>query len=117
MNSKEIENKIEKIKRAFMKIGRMRAGSLSEQYNVCGSKKCKCKDPENPQKHGPYFKLSFVHQGKGNTKFIRAPFVKKIKKETAEYKRFKELTTQWIALAMERSDLEMKLELEKTDTN
>lgn len=115
MELKEIENKIEKIKRELLKIEGMRPGSLSEQYNVCGVAKCKCKDKENPQKHGPYVQLSFTHQGKGGTKFIRKPFVKKIEKETGQYKKFKELTNQWIALAMERSDLEIKLKSEENE--
>lgn len=74
----EIGKKIEKIKQALLKFEGMRPGSLSERYNVCGVKKCRCKDPKNPQKHGPYVQLSFVHQGKNKTKFIREPFVRKI---------------------------------------
>lgn len=113
MKLKEIEKKIEKIKRELPKINGMRPGSLSKRYNVCGVEKCRCKDPKNPQKHGPYIQLSFVHQGKNSTKFIRAPFVKKIEKETGQYKKFKKFTSQWIALSMERSDLEMKLKIEE----
>ena len=115
MELKEIENRIKKVKEELLKIDGMRPGSLSKRYNVCGVKKCKCKDPKNPQKHGPYVQLSFVHQGKNATKFIREPFVKKIEKETSQYKKFKELTAQWITLAMERSDLEMKLKVEENE--
>ena len=80
MTLREIEKKIEEIKRELSSIKRMRAGSLSQRYNVCGVKNCKCKasvatwlrwpldfggkDPKNPQKHGPYVQLSFVHQRK-----------------------------------------------------
>lgn len=113
MELKEIENKIEKIKRELLKIDEMRPGSLSKRYNVCGVRNCKCKDKINPQKHGPYVQLSFVHQGKNATKFIRQPFLKQIEKETAQYKKFKELTNQWITLAMQRSDMEMQLKIEK----
>lgn len=113
MDLKEIEVKIKKIKQELFEIDAMRSGSLSEQYNVCGIENCKCKDKNNPKKHGPYFQLSFTRQGKSSSKFIREPFVKKIKKETAQYKKFKELTNQWIALANERSDLEIKLKTEK----
>ena len=112
MELKEIENRIEKIKKELLKIERMRPGSLSKQYSVCGVKNCRCKDPKKPQKHGPYFKLSYVNQGKGNTKFIREPFVKQIERETTQYKKFKELTAEWITLSMQRSDIEIKF---KTD--
>ncbi|MGC9328602.1 MAG: DUF6788 family protein [Candidatus Hinthialibacter sp.] len=29
----------------------MRPGALSQQYNVCGNPRCRCKDPQHPQKH------------------------------------------------------------------
>lgn len=111
----EIKNKIKKIKQEILRIDEMRPGSLSKQYNVCGVEKCRCKDPENPQKHGPYFKLSSVHQRKGSTKFIREIFVKKIKKETIQYKKLKELMDQWIALSIKRSDMEMQMKIEEKD--
>ena len=117
MGLKEIENKVEKIKLALLKIEGMRPGSLSKRYNVCGVQKCRCKDPKNPQKHGPYVQLSFVHRGKNSTKFIREPFVKKIEKETDQYKHFKDLINRWITLAMERSDLEMSLKMEEMNKN
>jgi hypothetical protein len=39
--------------------------------------------------------------------------VKKIKLETAQYKAFKELMNEWIELATERSDLEIKAKTEE----
>jgi hypothetical protein len=113
MNIKEIETRIEKIKKELLKIDGMRPGSLSEQYNVCGVENCKCKDEKNPQKHGPYFQLSFTRKGRSSSKFIRAPLVKKIKLETAQYKAFKDLMNEWIELATVRSDLEIKAKTEE----
>ena len=115
MTLREIEKKIEEIKRELSSIKKMRPGSLSQRYNVCGVKNCKCKDPKNPQKHGPYVQLSFVHHGKNTTRHIRKPFMKKIKKETAQYRIFKDLINQWIALEIERSDIEMKLKIVEID--
>ena len=40
-------------------LGPFLPGSISEQWNVCGTPRCKCKDPKRPQKHGPYYQLSF----------------------------------------------------------
>ena len=111
MTTSAIEKKIGAIKKQIMAIEGMRPGSLSKQYNVCGMPGCRCKDPESPKKHGPYFNLSFTVRGKGGTKFIRPIFVKQIKKETAQYKKFKKLTDLWIALAIQLSDL--KIEEEK----
>lgn len=113
MDIKLINNKIQKIKNEIKKIKEMRPGSLSEQYNVCGTEKCRCKDPEKPQKHGPYYKLSYVHLGKTKNQFIRPIFVQMIDRELREYKKFKELTQAWMTLEIERSNLKIKLEIER----
>jgi hypothetical protein len=110
MNLKKIESEIKKIKQEIALMGEMRPGSLSKQYNVCGVKTCACKDKVNPKKHGPQVKLSFTLQGKSKSKFIKEIFVKKITKETLEYKKFKEIMSRWIVLEIERSDLQMTLD-------
>jgi uncharacterized protein DUF6788 len=63
MSIEELEQRIEEIKNELVAIGEMRPGSLSEQYNVCGNPTCRCKDPKNPQRHGPYYQLSARAQG------------------------------------------------------
>ena len=115
MNLKEIEKKIRRIKKSILEINQMRPGSLSEQYSVCGKENCRCRDKKNPQKHGPYYKLKYVHQGKQKNQFIRAPFAEEIKKELEQYKKFKELTQRWIALEIESSNLKMKSKIEKKE--
>jgi len=108
MQIKNIKKEIENIKRKLQTIDEMRPGSLSKQYNVCGKPECRCKDPKAPQKHGPYFQLSYAHKGKSTTQFIRPSFVKKIEKQIANYKAFKQLTQEWISLALEQSKLELE---------
>lgn len=110
MTSKQIEEKIKKIKSKLLKIQEMRPGNITKQYNVCGSPGCACKDEKNPKKHGPYFKLNYQHQGKSKTMFIREKNVKKITKENQNYKIFKELTQMWITLEIERSNIALKVE-------
>jgi len=109
MQLKNIETKILEIKRQIQNIGEMRPGSLSKQYNVCGTPGCQCKDPKAPKKHGPYYQLSYVHKGKSTSQFIRPPFVEEIEKQIANYKRFKKLTEEWIHLALEHSKLQIEL--------
>ncbi len=92
----QIEKRIERIKKKLMKIGPMRPGSLSKQYSVCTKEGCKCMDPIDPRKHGPYYQLSYVRKGKSTTRFIRPPFVKNIQKQLLNYKTFKSLTDEWI---------------------
>lgn len=54
-----LERRILEIKNEIMGLGEIRNGSVSEQYNVCGNPTCGCKDKDNPQKHGPYYQLSY----------------------------------------------------------
>jgi hypothetical protein len=55
------QQQIDQIKQELLALGDMRPGALSEQYNVCGKPNCRCKDPRKPQKHGPYYQLSYTH--------------------------------------------------------
>lgn len=110
---KSLEKQIQKIKDSLCRLGDMHPGSLSLQYNVCGVKGCRCKDPENPQKHGPYHQLSYVHRGKSTSRFIKKEQLPEIKKQVANYQKFLELTAQWKALAADLGKLKSKLVVEK----
>ena len=108
MQTKRIEAQIEKVKAALLKMGEMRPGSLSQQYSACQKPGCKCVDPIHPQKHGPFYQLSYSHRGKGTTQFIRPQFVREVRKQLAAYKKFRALTDKWVALALELSKLKMQ---------
>lgn len=107
MNVNQIVKKIEALKVRINEIDSMRSGSLSEQYNVCGSPGCICKDPVSPKKHGPYFKLRINVGGKNTTKFVKPGEVKKVKQQLAEYKKFRELVNEWIKLADTLAEFEI----------
>jgi len=98
---KSIEKKIIGVKKKIMALGDMHPGSLSKQLNICGNPNCKCKDPDNPKKHGPYYQLSFVHKGRSTSRFINKEYVPTIKKQLANYKKFKLLVQEWKELAAE----------------
>ena len=95
-----LEARIQQIKTALAALGEMRPGSLSKQYNVCGKPGCRCKDPEHPQRHGPYYQLSWVHRGKSTTQFIRRPLLPQVRAQIATYNRFRKLTDEWVNLAL-----------------
>lgn len=95
---------IEKTKQALVALGDMRPGSLSTQYNVCGKAGCRCKaDP--PEKHGPYYQVSFTRKGKSSSKFVKKDDLPEVRKQIKNYERMKELTDTWIELATELSNL------------
>ena len=95
-----LEQRIQQIKAELVTLGEMRPGSLSKQYNVCGKPNCRCKDPQNPQRHGPYYQLSWVHQGKSTTQFIRRPLLPQVRAQIATYNKFRKLTDEWVRLAL-----------------
>lgn len=95
-----LEQRIQQIKAELATLGEMRPGSLSKQYNVCGKPNCRCKDPQNPQRHGPYYQLSWVHQGKSTTQFIRQPLLPQVRAQIATYNKFRKLTDEWVRIAL-----------------
>lgn len=108
MQSKTIEKRIERIKLELQNIGPMRPGSLNKQHTVCGKSGCRCVDSQNPRRHGPYYQLSYVHQGKSTSRFIRPQFVKMVKVELSNYKKFRSLMEKWVRLALECSSIRLE---------
>jgi Family of unknown function (DUF6788) len=106
MNLIEVERRIEAIRERLTCLGPLHPGSLSEQYNVCGKAGCRCKDPKKPQKHGPYYQLSYTWRGKSTTRFVRLEQVASIERKVANYKRFRELVNEWVDLEVERERAE-----------
>lgn len=94
------QQRIDEIKQELLALGEMRPGALSEQYNVCGKPGCRCKDPRNPKKHGPYYQLSYTHLGKSTTEFVKRDMVEQVRSQLANYARFKQLTEQWVELSV-----------------
>jgi len=101
-----VEKQIKAIQGELADLGPMRPGSLSEQYNVCGTPGCRCKDPKKPQKHGPYYHLNYTWRGKARTEFVKAEAVEAVRDQLATYKRFRTLTSEWVDLSLERSRLQ-----------
>ena len=102
----EIERQIEKVKRELSALGELRPGSLSTQYNVCGSPGCRCKATP-PKKHGPYYQVSFSRKGKSSSKFIRKEDLPAIRKQLKNYEKLKTLMDRWIDLATELSNIRL----------
>jgi hypothetical protein len=94
------QQQIDQLKQELLALGDMRPGALSEQYNVCGKPNCRCKDPRKPKKHGPYYQLSYTHQGKSTTEFVKREMLQEVQLQLANYARFKELTEQWVHLSL-----------------
>jgi hypothetical protein len=105
----KLEAQIAQIKAQLQKHGAMRPGSLSRQYNVCGKPSCRCKDPKNPRRHGPYYQLNYVYRGNKTSQFIRREILRQVRTELANYKQFRRLTERWIGLALQVAQAKDKL--------
>lgn len=92
-----VKSRIEKIKIEIFSIGEMRPGSLTRQY----------RDPEN--KTGSYYQISYTHEMKSRTEYVRSEFLQDIKLQVKNYRRYKKLNSELISLSIEFSKLMMKL--------
>ena len=101
-----LERQIEKAKRELVALGDLRPGSLSTQYNVCGSPGCRCKATP-PEKHGPYYQVSYTRKGKSSSKFVKQKDLPVVRKQLKTYERMKLLMEQWIDLGTELSTLRL----------
>ena len=106
-----LQRQIDKLKRELADIGDLRPGSLSTQYNVCGSPGCRCK-ASPPVKHGPYYQVSYTRKGKSSTKFVKKEDLPEVRKQLKNYQRMKLLMEKWIDLAIELSILRLAKEAE-----
>ncbi|HAM50410.1 MAG TPA: hypothetical protein DCP92_06835 [Nitrospiraceae bacterium] len=110
-DNKEIEKlqrRIERIKKHLSELGEMRPGSLSTQYNVCGNPTCRCKRPDNPIRHRPYYQISYTRGGKSKTEFVKSEDVEKVRLQLRNYHTFKELTDEWVDVSLAIAHLRKK---------
>jgi hypothetical protein len=109
----QIDRRIAEIKRALTQLGPLRPGSISRQYNICGTTGCRCKaDP--PDKHGPYHQLNFTWRGRSHTEFVREQDLAEAAAELDSYQQLRSLSEEWIALGIERARLRRDLRKPKS---
>jgi Family of unknown function (DUF6788) len=83
------EKRIVQIKEKLFNLGPVLPGSLSQQWNVCGSAGCKGKNPKHPVKHGPYYQLSYTLKGKSSTVFVKKAVLKEVYARIKRHKEFR----------------------------
>lgn len=93
---KNMEKKIRKNLRELAGIERMRPGTLSVQY----------RKPE--EEKYPFHQLSYTFKGKSRSEYVRAENLPAIQQELEDYKRFKALSEEIVALSIEASRMRSK---------
>jgi len=87
---------VREVKQALDALGPVLPGSISKQWNVCGKPGCRCKDPDRPQRHGPYYQLSFTVAGRSSTLFLKPEELAVARQCIRRYRRFRELNAQLV---------------------
>lgn len=92
-----VEKRIAGVKEKLMRIGEMRPGSLTYQYQ------------RPKEKKGGFYQISYTYRMRSKTEYVKADFVQDLKRQIATFKRFKKLTQQWIDLAIQHSQMKIML--------
>jgi len=90
------DKSVAEVKEELEALGPVLPGSISKQWNVCGKPGCRCKDPDRPQRHGPYYQLSFTVGGRSSTLFLKPEEVAMARQCLRRFRRFKELNVQLV---------------------
>jgi hypothetical protein len=94
---KAIETEVWQIKQRLLHIEEMRPGSLTVQY----------RRPKDKQY--AFYQLSYTHNMKSRSNYIRKVFLKDLKSQIKNYRLFKSLTKRWVDLAIQHSQLKIDL--------
>jgi hypothetical protein len=97
-----IENRIQTIKSRLQDIGPMRPGSLTKQYR------------NRKEGTGAFFQISYTYKMKSRTEYVRPQFVEQLRQQIRNYKTFKKLIEEWVALGIQYSQLSMKADIERS---
>jgi len=90
------EKRIQKIKQELLALGPMRPGSITRQYRLPNEKK------------RPFYQISYTHRMKGRSEYVRPDDLAALRRETANFKRFKKLVDRWVDLALAASQLRVR---------
>ncbi len=95
-----LEGRVRRIKAELNRLGELRPGALSEQFNVCGKPGCRCKATP-PKKHGPYYQLSWTRDRKSTTRFVRQEELRAVRGQIKTYQRLQQLLELWVSTSVE----------------
>lgn len=90
------EQRARRIRKKLAEMGPMLPGSISEQWNVCGTPGCRCKDEKDPVRHGPYYQLSYTVAGRSSTMFIKKEDLTEARRRIKRHAQFKALCKELV---------------------
>ena len=87
----KIDGQIQRVREQLAQLGPMRPGTLTRQY----------RHPK--ERSGPFWQISYTHQMKSRTEYVRESELAEARREIAAFRRYKKLTARWVDLALRRS--------------
>jgi hypothetical protein len=100
MNDRQLakwQAQLAQVQAELARIGPMRPGSLSQQY----------KDPA--AKAGAYWQLSYTHNMRSRSRYVRPEEVARLKPLLANFKRFRQLVDRCVDLSVNIADRQTEL--------
>ena len=92
----KLQGQIERIKQELRELGPMRPGAISRQYR-------------NPkEKRRPFYQISYTHRMKSRSEYLRPENLAAVRRETANFKRFRKLVDRWVTIALQLSQLKSR---------
>lgn len=89
----KIVERIERVKQQLQELGPMRPGAISRQYR-------------NPkEKKRPFYQISYTYRMRSRSEYLRPENLVAVRRETANFKRFRKLMGRWVDLALQLSQL------------
>jgi hypothetical protein len=102
----DLQRERSRLQVALTQVQDLRPGSLVERFRKCGKPSCHCAIPDSPG-HGPSYSLTRDLEGKTVTKIIPPDAVEQTHRQIAEYKRFRELTREFVEVSEKVCDAQL----------
>ena len=92
----DFEQRRQAIAQQVAQLGDLRPGSITSTSGRCGKPGCRCHQPGQPV-HGPNLRLTYKVDGKTVSESLPTPAaIHKAEREVAEFRKFQQLTREFV---------------------
>ena len=109
----DLQRQRSRLQVALTQVDDLRPGSLVERFRKCGKPTCHCAKPDSSG-HGPSYSLTREVESKTITKIIPPSAVEQTRRQIAEYKRFRDLTREFVEVSDKVCDAQLHAAADST---
>ncbi len=92
----DLEQRRQTLTQQIAELGDLRPGSITSTSGRCGKPDCRCHQPGQPG-HGPNLRLTYKVDGKTVSESLPNPAtIHKAEREVAEFRKFQQLTREFV---------------------